>query len=40
MNKMGITQIPIITLNVNGFGATIKRHRLNGYKNKACIYSV
>ena len=32
--------ILIITLNVNGLNAPIKRHRLAGYKNKTQIYAV
>ena len=32
--------ILIITFNINGLSAPTKRHRLNGYKNKACIYAV
>ena len=35
------TYISIITLNVNGLNAPIKRHRwLNAYKNKTHIYAV
>ena len=35
------TYISIITLNVNGLNAPIKRHRwLNPYKNKTHIYAV
>ena len=41
MNKMAInTRISIITLNVNGLNAPIKRHKVtNGYKNKTCMYT-
>ena len=42
IKKMAIgTYISIITLNVNGLNAPIKRHRwLNPYKNKTHIYAV
>ena len=34
------TYISIITLNVHGLNAPMKRHRLNGYENKTHIYAV
>ena len=34
------TYISIITLNVNGLNAPIKKHWVNGYKNKTHIYAV